>query len=115
MKDISKRTDELISRVDNAINEMLNRYQTLIELTISQVPANTAYSAAYALQTQNNATQLIRASEDLRQIIREVKEIWVLNTPRQELQESQLSTDQLNSIQKQALASLQYIASSSIL
>lgn len=77
---ISKRTDALIQRVEQSVNAMLSRLQSIIELSSIDTELNPTASAASALQIRSYATQLINASEDLRTLVREVKEIWLLSS-----------------------------------
>lgn len=79
---LSQRTDSLVNRTDFAVDSLLSRFTAIVEIaTENESEAGTislSTSTAKALQIENQANMLARAAEDLRQIIREVKEHWVL-------------------------------------
>lgn len=94
---LSQRTDNFVSRVDQATESLLSRFSAIVELSALSPSATdprgrredddggttrTAVStaAATALQVENHANQMVKAAEELRTIIREVRECWVLGT-----------------------------------
>lgn len=79
---LSQRTDSLVSRTNQAVDALLSRFTAIVEsasVDASDTRANdVSIAATNALQIEHQANMMARAAEDLRTIIREVKEHWVL-------------------------------------
>lgn len=81
---LTQRTDVLVSRVSQATDSLLARYSAIAELSVARDDLiggrNASTAAATSLQIENHANQMVKAAEDLRTVVREVKEAWILGS-----------------------------------
>lgn len=90
---LSQRTDALVNRIDQATEALLGRFASIIEFVSNnsseEIKQDMSTAAATALLVENQANEMVRAAEDLRVIIREVREHWILGEQSQQLTSSQ--------------------------
>lgn len=81
---LTQRTDLLVDRVDQATDTILSRFQSIVDLSTAEDAernerSDSAFVAATrSVQIEHSASQIVRAVQDLRIILREVREHWVL-------------------------------------
>lgn len=84
MEGESRTTQNLIDRKERMVAELLTRFKNLISLAGSPVEKNATkeVAAAQALQMEVETTALVRATEDLHVLTRELKELWLFGPLR---------------------------------
>lgn len=120
---LTQRTDSLVSRVDRATDSLLSRFSAIAELSFSDseslnagqsdpiIASRSAATAASAsLQIEEYTHQMVRAAEELRSLIREVKEAWILSghtekagqDDQQEEEESEQDGEKMDIVEQEA-------------
>ncbi|KAF2154816.1 hypothetical protein K461DRAFT_275976 [Myriangium duriaei CBS 260.36] len=82
MESIPRNTPALLAKIDQLRNSLIKRFENLIELAaIEKSDRNT--TALHEFQSQVETAGLIRATEDVLSLIRQMQELWLygqLNT-----------------------------------
>ncbi|KUJ07084.1 uncharacterized protein LY89DRAFT_691891 [Mollisia scopiformis] len=84
MEGAQQTTSGLIDRENATIAELLTRFLNLVKLAASPVEegATKEVAAAQAFEMECESSALVRASEDLLQLTRELKELWLFGPLR---------------------------------
>ncbi|CZR67263.1 uncharacterized protein PAC_17162 [Phialocephala subalpina] len=84
MEGAQRTTSSLIDREGNAIAEMLKRFHNLVRLAATPVEdgATKEVAAAQAFQMNAESAALVRGAEELLQLTRELKEMWLFGPLR---------------------------------
>ncbi|KAL1305825.1 hypothetical protein AAFC00_003987 [Neodothiora populina] len=91
MDSIPRNTPALMARIDQIRNNMLKRFENLIELAaVDKTDRNTTALNQYQMQVETAA--LIRTSEDILTMTRQMQELWLFGQlktleQREDLQE----------------------------
>ncbi|KAI6715264.1 hypothetical protein JHW43_002241 [Diplocarpon mali] len=83
---IATTSNSLSDRSERAVAALLTRFKTLVTLAAEPVQdgdaATKEVAAAHALQMEVESSLLVRAAEDLLQLTRELKELWLFGPLR---------------------------------
>ncbi|KAG4414785.1 hypothetical protein IFR04_012057 [Cadophora malorum] len=84
MEGAQRTTSSLVDREERAVAALLTRFKTLITLAAEPVEdgATKEMAAAHGLQMEVEGSALVRATEDLLQLSRELKELWLFGPLR---------------------------------
>ncbi|PBP19794.1 hypothetical protein BUE80_DR009385 [Diplocarpon rosae] len=92
MEGAQRTTNSLVDRSERAVAALLTRFKTLVTLAAEPVQDGVAatkeVAAAHALQMEVESSLLVRAAEDLLQLTRELKELWLFG-PLREIKEGE--------------------------
>lgn len=81
---MTQRTDLLVDRVEQATDTILSRFQNIVDLSSTDDGERSEHTdpsfiaATQSAQVEHSAGQIVRAAQDLRIILREVREHWIL-------------------------------------
>ncbi|CZS93493.1 uncharacterized protein RAG0_03776 [Rhynchosporium agropyri] len=84
MEGTQHTTTSLVDREERAVAALLTRFKALVTLAAEPTPdgATKEASAAHGLQMEVESSALVRATEDLLQLTRELKELWLFGPLR---------------------------------
>ncbi|KAK0127492.1 hypothetical protein ONS96_007027 [Cadophora gregata f. sp. sojae] len=84
MESAQRTTSSLVDREERAVAALLTRFKALVTLATEPVHdgATKEMAAAHGLQMEVEGSALIRATEDLLQLSRELKELWLFGPLR---------------------------------
>ncbi|KAH3677424.1 hypothetical protein OGATHE_000898 [Ogataea polymorpha] len=74
---MSRKFTSILSRVDNNVELILQKFHDIIELSSVQEKSQETH-AIEALQIESNAATIVRLTEELLAITRQLKEAWIL-------------------------------------
>ncbi|GAB7339760.1 hypothetical protein MBLNU457_6319t1 [Dothideomycetes sp. NU457] len=76
MDPIPRNTPALMSKIDSLRNQLIRRFETLLELS-SNEQKDRQTTALHQYQMQIETAGLIRASEDILSMTRQMQELWL--------------------------------------
>ncbi|KAG4440106.1 hypothetical protein IFR05_004403 [Cadophora sp. M221] len=84
MEGAQRTTTSLIDREERTVAALLTRFKALVTLAAEPVQdgATKEVAAAHGLQMEVEGSALVRATEDLLQLTRELKELWLFGPLR---------------------------------
>ncbi|KAH9209859.1 mediator complex, subunit Med22 [Leptodontidium sp. 2 PMI_412] len=84
MEGAQRTTTSLIDREERTVAALLTRFRALVTLAAEPVQdgATKEVAAAHGLQMEVEGSALVRATEDLLQLTRELKELWLFGPLR---------------------------------
>ncbi|KAG7796910.1 hypothetical protein KL944_005011 [Ogataea haglerorum] len=74
---MSQKFTSILSRVDNNVELILQKFHDIVELSSVQEKSQETH-AIEALQMESNAATIVRLTEELLAITRQLKEAWIL-------------------------------------
>ncbi|GAB7360286.1 hypothetical protein MBLNU230_g8044t1 [Neophaeotheca triangularis] len=76
MAAIQRNTPALLARIEKHRDDLIKRYESLLSLAaVNRTDRNTTATIQYQMQVET--TGLIRAAEDLQDLIRQLQEMWL--------------------------------------